>query len=308
MKTHWVGLPAAAILWAVAFTIVGPVSVGSAVAQVTATGDESADSERDSYWQDGNRGWFFYERKPKKPPALPPAPAPIPAPAPVVTAPTEPPKPPKHPDLVRFEALQKRVEDTRNIAIVNPTEENLRAFLTAQAEALDKAITFGKASERVVWATPSLDPDVRMPTTPAGLALYEGQRDQRRTDKWAELAQTHAFFFFFKSDCPYCHRFAPMLRDFSQRTGIEILPVSLDGIGIQEFPDFRPDNGIAARLGITEVPALFLAEPRTGKVLPVGYGVIGPNDLERRLDMITQPAAESTVPSTVKFVGDLARR
>lgn len=281
------------------------IGASAAYAQADPGDGNASESERDDYWKDGNRGWFFYERKPKKP-AVPP---PVRLPAPVVPAlPAEPPKPPKHPDLVKFEAMQKRVEETRNIAIANPTEENLRAFLTAQAEALDKAVVFAKASERVVWATPSLDPDVKMPTTPAGLALYEGQKTERRANKWAELSQTHAFFFFFKSDCPYCHRFAPLLRDFSLRTGIEVMPISMDGGGIPLYPEFRPDNGIAARLGVTEVPALFLAEPRTGKILPVGYGVIGPTDLERRLDMITQPNAEATAPSTVKFVGDLARR
>jgi conjugal transfer pilus assembly protein TraF len=87
-----------------------------------------------------------------------------------------------------------------------------------------------------------------------------------------------------------------------------ITPVSLDGQGIPDFPDFLPDNGVANRLNVTQVPALFLAEPSTGKVLPVGYGVIGPTDLENRIDEITRPDGDLFAPSTVKYVGGLASR
>jgi conjugal transfer pilus assembly protein TraF len=201
------------------------------------------------------------------------------------------------------------VEDTRNIAIVNPTEANIREHLEAQQLALDTARRFGEASTRVMWATPQFDPSVTgRPTSPTGASLYDAEQGRARERSFASLAQSHAFFFFFKSDCPYCHRFAPTLRQFSARTGIEILPISLDGAGIDDFPDFKPDNGIAARLNVTQVPALFLAEPSTGKVLPVGYGVMALNDLERRVEQITRPDAEAIAPSTVKFIGGLASR
>ncbi len=279
--------------------------LGAAAPALAAAADEEA-VEADNYWREGNRGWFFYERKPKKPPVVAPEIVAVPVPAP---ASADPAKPPKHPDLVRFEALQKRVEDTRNIAIINPTETNIREHLEAQQLALDTAKRFGEASNRVMWASPQFDPSMTgRPTSPGGASLYDAEQDRARSRGFASLSQTHAFFFFFKSDCPYCHRFAPTLLQFSARTGIEILPISLDGGGIDGFPDFKPDNGIAARLNVTQVPALFLAEPGTGKVLPVGYGVMAMNDLERRVEHITRPDAEGVAPSTVKFVGGLASR
>jgi conjugal transfer pilus assembly protein TraF len=277
-----------------------------AAAAAQAAPDGEDDTERDGYWGDKSRGWFFYEPKPKKPPAPP-----VLLPAPVAPRPpADPTQPAKHPDLLRFEALQRRVEDSRNIAIINPTETNIREHLEAQQLALDTAKRFGEASQRVVWATPSLDPAMNggRPTAPAATSLYDAEKDRGRQARWASLSQTHAFFFFFKSDCPYCHRFAPALRQFSAKSGIQIMPISLDGAGIPDFPDYRADNGIASRLNVTQVPALFLAEPGTGKVLPVGYGVIGPTDLERRIDEITRPDAELVAPSTVKYVGGMAGR
>lgn len=276
-----------------------------------AAGEADAEPEQGDYWSDAWRGWFFYERKPKKPPrqATPPAvPAPA-APAASATPPAEAAKAPKHPDLVRFEALQKRVEESRNIAIINPTEENLREFLTAQKLALDTASHFSELSKRVVWATPGLDPTVEgRPTNPDAMSLYDAEQRRQQLGKLAQLSQTHAFFFFFRSDCPYCHRFAPVLRQFSASTGIQVYPISMDGRGLQEFPNFKPDNGIAGQLRVTQVPALFLAEPGSGKVLPVGYGVMSPSELERRIDQITRPGAESAVPSTLSYIGDQVLR
>lgn len=268
--------------------------IGALSAQPAAAANEpDAEAGDGTYWSEANRGWFFYEPKPNRQPrtAVPANPGPSGTLA------------GKHPDLVRFEELQRRVEETRNIAIINPTEENLRNFLYAQHEALERASRFGEAAQRVVWATPEIDPTVQgRPTSAPGMAEYDAQQSQRAAQKFAQLSQTHGFFFFFRSDCPFCHRFAPILQQFSERTGIRVMAVSMDGGALPSFPDAVPDNGIAQRLNVEQVPALFLAEPLSGRVLPIGYGVISPVDLERRVDLVTRPGADAIVPSAVRHV------
>ena len=46
--------------------------------------------------------------------------------------------------------------------------------------------------------------------------------------------------------------------------------VSLDGRGLPEYPNAAPDNGIAARLNASVVPALFLTAPAQRDIRPVG--------------------------------------
>ena len=149
---------------------------------------------------------------------------------------------PKKPsELVEFEALQKRVEDLRNIAIINPSEHNIRNYLNIQNFVIEKASTFADVAQRVIWATPELDPTVTgRPVNAKALEVFDREQALARTNTVARLSQTHALFFFFRSDCPYCHQFAPLLRDFEAKFGLHIVPISVDGGGL---PEFRSPKG-----------------------------------------------------------------
>lgn len=241
--------------------------------------DEQADRD---YWRERNRGWFFYEAPPRPVPHKPP-PRPtqvVPAAAPAVA--------PKHPDLQRFEALQRRVEETRNIAIINPTEANMLAHLAAQKEAIDISERFAKLSTRVAWSNAEFDPSASggRPWSANGMHAWDAIERQRYAANWDRIRDTHALFFFFRGDCPYCHAFAPQLRELQRRTGVMIQAVSMDGTRMPGFRNATNDNGISKRFGVQQVPALFLVEPRQKTVMPVGYGVIAPIELEYRIDQL----------------------
>src|ERR1700694_2582772 len=87
----------------------------------------------DSYWRDRERGWFWYD---DPLPERNEGPKPKPAAVPTISAPTAFKKPG---ELVEFAALQKRVEDLRNIAIINPSAQNIRNYLKIQNFVIDKA-------------------------------------------------------------------------------------------------------------------------------------------------------------------------
>jgi len=257
----------------------------------------------DSYWRDRERGWFWYDDPhPERDEGLKPKPAAVPT----ISAPTAPKKPS---ELVEFEALQKRVEDLRNIAIINPSEQNIRKYLNIQNFVIEKASTFADVAQRVIWATPELDPTVTgRPVNAKALEVFDREQAGARTNTVAQLSQTHALFFFFRSDCPYCHQFAPLLKDFEAKFGLKIIPISVDGGGLPEFRNPRVDNGIARTLDVRQVPALFLAEPRGGKITPIGYGVLSESELLERIYVVIQPDADKLVPSTTQYVPNLSLR
>jgi len=257
----------------------------------------------DSYWRDRERGWFWYD---DPLPERNEGPKPKPAAVPTISAPARSKKPS---ELVEFEALQKRVEDLRNIAIINPSEQNIRNYLDIQNFVIEKASTFADVAQRVIWATPELDPTVTgRPVNAKGLEVFDREQAGARTNTVAQLSQTHALFFFFRSDCPYCHQFAPLLRDFEAKFGLKIVPISVDGGGLPEFRNPRVDNGIARTLDVRQVPALFLAEPRGGKITPIGYGVLSESELLERIYVVTQPDADKLVPSTTQYVPNISLR
>ena len=252
------------------------------------------------YWADRERGWFWYqlplERKKPKPPS-----------APTVAPHTE---PARSAELIEFEALQKRVEERRNIAIIRPTERNIRNYLAVQAEVIDKASLFADVAQRVIWANPEFDYTVTgRPVNAKALEVYDRAAIDARDGTAVALAKDHALFFFFRSDCPYCHQFGPYLKEFEAKFGLTVVPISVDGGPLlPAFPNPKIDNGIARTLDVREVPALFLVEPASGRIVPVGYGVLSESELLERLQIVSQPGADQAVPSATRFVSNLPGR
>ena len=291
----------------IAMSALGLFFLANTAAAVPPTTKTAVDRDEtrvdDSYWRDRERGWFWYD---DPLPERNEGPKPKPKAVPTISAPTAPKRPS---ELVEFEALQKRVEDLRNIAIINPSEQNIRNYLNIQNFVIEKASTFADVAQRVIWATPELDPTVTgRPVNAKALEVFDREQAGARTNTVAQLSQTHALFFFFRSDCPYCHQFAPLLKDFEAKFGLKIVPISVDGGGLPEFRSPRVDNGIARTLDVRQVPALFLAEPRGGKITPIGYGVLSESELLERIFVVTQPDADKLVPSTTQYVPNISLR
>ena len=92
------------------------------------------------------------------------------------------------------------------------------------------------------------------------------------------------------------------LEAFQARHGIQIVPISVDGGGLPTFTQYRRDNGISRTLQVTQVPAVFLAEPFTGKITPIGFGVLSESQLIERIATVTAPGADALVPSVTRQV------
>ena len=110
----------------------------------------------------------------------------------------------------------------------------------------------------------------------------------------------HVLIFFFRSDCPYCHAFAPTLAAFQERYGIRVEAVSVDGGPMPGFAGARRDNGIATALRVTQVPAVYLAQPFTGRITPIGFGVLSESQLVERIATVSSPGYDAMVPSAVR--------
>jgi conjugal transfer pilus assembly protein TraF len=246
------------------------------------------------FWEDHRRGWHFYDDPPPEPVS---ATSPSPPPAPARPA------SPRAPELITFERLRKRLEEYRTIAIVSPTEPNVRRYMELEAKVVRQASLFSDVAQRVAWATPDLDMTLQgRPVNARAIEVFERQQASARQQAVAALARTHVLFFFFRSDCPYCHAFAPTLEAFRDRHGIEIVPISLDGGALPAFPQFRQDNGISRVLKVSSVPAVYLAEPGTGSVRPLGFGVLSEAQLLERVTTLSAPSSEALTPSIAKRV------
>jgi len=235
------------------------------------------------YWQQHREGWFWYRDPP--PPAARPAPK----------APATPARPR---ELADFEAMQQRLEALKRVAVMNPTDDNLMAYMRFQRMVMDRSQVFADRWQRLVWREPSLDYAFEgRPTNTLAIAAFDERQRERDTAAVRQLAASHGLVFVFRSDCPFCHRFAPVLKRFAQSHGLTVLAVSLDGGSLPEYPDARPDNGIAARLNARAVPALYLTQPSRREFRPVGFGLMSDTDLLERIAALAREADPTGLPN-----------
>jgi conjugal transfer pilus assembly protein TraF len=224
------------------------------------------------YYERHGEGWFWYqdpepvvESKPEK--------AEVPSPAP-----PEPADP-----VAALAAFQKAIEVAKARAILAPTEEHLKAYLRLNQLALRRAGDFAQAWQRAVWTTPDLDTRLTNPVNDQAVQVFNDEK-LRLVDRFlAETARSHGLFFFFKGACPFCHRFAPVLKAFAKTYGFHVIPVSLDGGTLPEFPHPRASTQVAVQLEVDTVPALFLVNPRERAIHPVAFGYVSWRELRERI-------------------------
>jgi conjugal transfer pilus assembly protein TraF len=259
-----------------AFAMALSATTASAQSASTDTQQIEPDPQSAAYWLRNREGWFWY----RDPPASTPRPAP------------SAPKPPR--ELVEFEAMQKRLEDLKRVAVMNPTDANLTAYMRYQRMVMSKSEHFAERWQRLVWTVPDLDYGMTgRPTNAMAINVFDEQQRDRQAQTIKSLAATHGLIFVFRGVCPHCHRFAPILKRFEQEFGFTVLAISMDGRAIPEYPNARPDNGMAARLNATAVPALYLTAPATRQIVPVGFGVMSMTDLVERIAALAQDAPAS---------------
>ncbi|HCM1918464.1 TPA: type-F conjugative transfer system pilin assembly thiol-disulfide isomerase TrbB [Salmonella enterica subsp. salamae serovar 28:r:e,n,z15] len=102
---------------------------------------------------------------------------------------------------------------------------------------------------------------------------------------------------FMQSTCPYCRQFAPVLKAFSQQTGLDVFPISLDGKGDAEFPDVlpaTPDVMVEYFQGGVPVatPTTFLTNVNTMETWPLLQGMAGAGEFTSRLDEVLRMALD----------------
>ena len=187
--------------------------------------------------------------------------------------------------ISRIENLREELEEARAAAILEPTTENVAAYLHMQQETLERAAVFSDVFRRTVWSTPELDYTLRRPVGALAKRFWSDGRRAERDTVLARLGERYGLIYLGDADCEGCRVFGPLLRAFSLRHGLDVLAVSLDGKPLEGWPEAVPDDGRAERLGLggAPLPAVVLFDTRTQAVLPVGFGVLAEDQLAERI-------------------------
>lgn len=193
---------------------------------------------------------------------------------------------PQDDPILHLEAFKKEVDRLKAIAILSPTYQNVKAYMEIQKELMDRATRFAQKWVEVVYTTPRLDYTLKHPTSQAARHVYLDQQHAQLEKDIRALSERYGLFFFYSSQCPYCKEFASIVKSFSEKYGWEVLPISLDGDILPEFPKSKMDNGTAKTLGVQSVPTLLAVEPRSGKVIPLSRGMSAHDQIEDRIRVL----------------------
>ena len=236
---------------------------------------------QESWLNDHERGWFWYEEFPEElpqEPVEPPSPEPPQASAPA-------PSKPQGPPALSVEWIQENLEKYKVWAIDNPTPENVAAYMYLQRVMLDKSQRFAEQVKHVVQLDPYLDQGTRRPIASYGGAQFSKEAMAAQQRLLARIAQQAGIFFFFQGGCGHCEIQAPVLRSMVERYGFVVFPISLDGQPLKNnlFPKYVLDRGQAQRLQVIQTPAMFLGKPNSRDIIPLGQSALSMDQLAQRI-------------------------
>lgn len=226
-----------------------------------------ATSPLSAAWNDGrSQGWAWYEEKAKQPEKS--------VEEEVVQSPSD-----------QLAQIRKDLEDSLSQALLNPTPENVIAYMRDQKKWVDQSALFASLWRLALLEDPVLDPTVEVPTSQYGLQVHKDKEGKERSSRLLALGRECGLFFFFQGDCPYSEALSRVVDAFGQRHHWEVVPVSLDGSSLENFPSPRQDNGIAQSFGVARAPAVFVVNPTIGLAVPVSYGLTTLDTLEKNVLM-----------------------
>lgn len=229
-------------------------------------------SNQTPFFNDKERGWFWHESYDES-----------------LDEPQSEPNKPVAPQTVELstEWLKEAIPRLMDKAINNPTDENLANYAYAQRLMLDQASRFSSRMAEYMQFETALDESARRPTSAFALTEFSKERSGVVGEAISLIKEnSKGLFFFYSSDCGFCHRMVPVLQEFKRRHQIEILAISLDGGMIPGMEGFQVVEDVslevATKFNVSLTPTIHLMLPNNDAEM-VLEGMKPLDELENRL-------------------------
>ncbi|WP_323810811.1 conjugal transfer protein TraF [Sphingobium baderi] len=189
----------------------------------------------------------------------------------------------------RIAAITRELDELKARAILEPSEENVIAYVRFQREQLDRASIFSDTWQRALWQHPELDYTLQRPVNTVGKRAWLDNRKADRDAALRSLGQRYGLFYFYAQSCAACDIFGPILRSVADSHDMTVMAISMDGGPARDFPNYVVDAGQRQRMGVPgrETPALVLFDTITRRTIPVGFGILSADEIMDRIFMLT---------------------
>lgn len=144
-------------------------------------------------------------------------------------------------DQLDPEEIAKLEKESRKIAIMYPTEENVREYYRLQRYILTKSREFAVQIGAVSRTEPAL---FQRPQYPVVREIWYEEKQKKMQEVFTFYRNKAGIVAIGQRDCPYCIAFEPVLREFGGETGWQVRMVYMEdnpqlaiNLGTQLTPD-----------------------------------------------------------------------
>lgn len=236
---------------------------------------QSVDRQDSFYCEERRLGYWFYCERPRTPEQK----SPSPAPAASATS--------------QLDAITATLRELKAKAILEPTPENVTAYIRFQRAQLDRASLFSDVWQRAIWQDPELDYTLQRPVSTLGKRQWQDSRSAERNAAMAQLSERYGLFYFFAQSCGACEVMSPIVQSVASTWHIAVRAISTDGGPSRHFPNYTVETNQRSRMGLEPkiTPAVVLWDAQTGRPIPIGYGVMSADELQDRIYLLTSKEA-----------------
>ena len=187
------------------------------------------------------------------------------------------------------EELRAEAQRRLNVAVMDPSEKNLKEYLAINTLMLEKSTVFAQRWKETLWANPGFDHTVVHPNANFAQVALKDEAKSGKEDILKQLSSRAGLVILVQSECSFCSLMAPVIQRLQQETGMETLVISIKGDTTAEWPQSKPDNGIVKRLMTlsgsvpTVTPAVFLVDRSGQNAQLIASGALSLEDLKDRL-------------------------
>ena len=135
-----------------------------------------------------------------------------------------------------LQSFQKEFEEAKAEMVMHPSLDSTRKYIKYQRQLFQKADEVSKYWREAMLVYPELDIARGLPSSAEGARILDQQKHDLKQKVLKNFADDFKLLFFYKKSCPYCARFAKVLKIFANRYGFKVAAVTLDGGVLEEFP------------------------------------------------------------------------
>jgi len=179
-------------------------------------------------------------------------------------------------------------------AIIEPTPQNVTAYIRFQREQLDRASLFSDVWQRAIWQQPELDYTLERPVGTLAKRQWQDARAAERDTIMAHLSDRYGLFYFFAQTCGACEVMSPIVKAVADRWHLSRPGYFDRRRSFAPFPAaYAVENGQRPRMGLEPriTPALVLWDSEAARAIPIGYGVLSADELQDRIFLLTSKEA-----------------